>query len=290
MHTIYHQHIQATINPLGAELSSLMLNNVEYLWQGDERYWTGRAPILFPVVGALKDGHMIYQGRRYAMGKHGIVRQALFDGVSESSSAVTMRLQSDHLTLEHYPWQFELLVHFTLDDSGLQVRYEVTNKDDTTMLFTLGSHPAFALAVNEAQELSDYTISIEQNESLKRYRLFESGLLDTSATPHDSTFCLSATLFNDDALVFRDIKADSVALSHKGQTMLRVKTGGAPHLGIWAKPGAPFVCIEPWLGTCDFVDSDNQFEHKPDLTALEPGKMFNHGIDIIFPDGAGVFG
>lgn len=286
MHTISHNQIEAVINPIGAELSSLSVKGVEYLWQGDAQYWTGRAPILFPIVGALKDGHMMYQGIRYEMEKHGIAREARFDCLTSSSSSITLQLKADSQSLQRYPWQFELLVHFTLNDSGLDIRYEVNNRDDTPMLFTIGSHPAFALSINEATDFANHVITIEQDTPLQRHDLYESGLLGTTAEPHDTTFPLSDTIFKNDALVFRDIKAESITLSHKGQTVLSVTTGGAPHLGIWSKPGAPYVCIEPWLGTCDFVDSDNRFENKPDLTTLAPGASHEHGISILFPRSA----
>ncbi len=284
MHTINHKHLEATINPVGAELSSLKINDVEYLWHGDEKYWSGRAPILFPIVGALKDGRMSYQGTTYEMAKHGIARHARFDCVTISSNSVSMRLQSGSVSLQQYPWNFELLVHFTLNDSGMDIRYEVVNKDEKPMLFTIGSHPAFALNINDPTELANYTITIEQSEPLQRYSLNDSGLLGTTAESHGNVIPLSETIFNDDALVFRDIKAKSIKLSNNGQTMLTVNTGGAPHLGIWSKPKAPFVCIEPWLGTCDFTDSDNQFGNKPDLKTLAPSQTYEHSIGIVFPN------
>ncbi len=283
MHTIYYKRFEATINPVGAELSSLKVNDVEYLWHGDENHWNGRAPILFPIVGALKDGRMSYQGVTYEMAKHGIARHATFHCITASATTVSMRLQSDSISLQQYPWNFELLVHFTLNDSGIEIRYEVISRDDKPMLFSIGSHPAFALNIKDPTELADYAITVGQSEPLQRYNLYDSGLLDTTAESHDNAFPLSETIFNNDALVFRDIKAGSIKLSHDGQTMLTVNTGGAPHLGIWSKPGAPFVCIEPWLGTCDFIDSDNQFENKPDLKTLAPGDTYEHSIGIVFP-------
>jgi len=193
-------------------------------------------------------------------------------------------LQSDSASLQRYPWQFELLVHFTLKDSGLSIAYEVTNTDEKPMLFTIGSHPAFALDIDSPSELSDYTVTVNQDEPLQCHALNEAGLLATDSTTHDSVIPLSETVFADDALVFRNVSARSVTLSRNGLTLLTVTTGGAPHLGIWAKPAAPFVCIEPWLGTCDFIDSDEQFENKPDLATLAPGDTAEHGIDIVFPD------
>lgn len=280
MYTIRSKHIEASINPIGAELCSLRVHGEEFLWQGDAAIWSGQAPILFPIVGALKDGWMSYQGVRYEMGRHGFARLERFDLVEHLPSGLCLRLRSNESTQRQFPWRFELLVHFCVDEKELQVRYEVLNDDETPMLFTLGSHPAFAL--NE-QALSDYAIAVEQNTPLQRHHLHESGLLDTHAEAHDCVFSLSDSLFDNDALVFRDIQAERVELSCRGEPILAVKTGGAPHLGIWAKPAAPYVCIEPWLATSDFTDSDNRFENKPDLKSLEPGDRYEHGIAIEFP-------
>ncbi len=282
MLTITYKHFQATINPVGAELSSLKVNQTEHLWHGDEKYWSGRAPVLFPIVGALKNDHMIYQGLRYEMPRHGIARRATFDCIAHSTSAVSLRLQSDEKSLQQYPWQFELRVHFCLNESGLDISYEVINNDEKPMLFTLGSHPAFALNCKNPTELSEYTVAVDQTEPLECYKLDSAGLLATTAEPHNSVFSLSETIFNDDALVFRNIAARSISLHYKDNAVLTVDTDGAPHLGIWSKPGAPFVCIEPWLGTSDFIDSDNQFENKPDLSTLASGETYHHRIGVTF--------
>ncbi len=287
MHTIRHRNITAQINPLGAELSSLKNNEQEMLWQGDERFWSGRAPILFPIVGSLKNNQTTIDGKNYQMPRHGIARSSTFESIETSNdSSVGMQLQANTDSKLHYPWQFELQVHFTLRDNGIDIRYDVFNHDNNTMLFTIGSHPAFALAVNSSTAISDYDIQFSNTEHLLRHRLNEAGLLDTETQlfeAKDNVITLSENIFNDDALVFRNIKSDTINLRCKQQTLLSVNTGGAPHLGLWAKPNAPYVCIEPWLGTSDFVDSNGVFEAKSDLQSLAPGEKFSHQIGINFP-------
>jgi len=275
----------------------LLSNNTEFIWCGDDQFWSGKAPILFPIVGALKDGHMICDGNRYDMPRHGIARRCLFKAIEHTDSSVTMRLTADAESLAVYPWNYELQVHFELHESGIGIRYDVFNRDNTDMLFAVGSHPAFALEINDQYQFSDYEISFNQQESLAIHRLNEEGLLDTEAQPLSdnasatsgasmpgSAFALSEDIFNDDALVFRDIKSDRISLLRQGKLLLSVDTGGAPHLGIWAKPKAPFVCIEPWLGTSDFINSNGQFADKPDLHKLAPQQQFSHGITIHLPD------
>lgn len=283
MHQIKHNDLAATINPMGAELSSLVSKDSELLWQGDKQFWTGRAPILFPIVGALKDGAMTYRGQRYELPRHGIVRHATFAAIEQSDSGVVMQLTADTQSQKAYPWNFELQVHFALNDTGIEIRYDIFNHDNTEMLFTIGSHPAFALELAEQYSFSDYEISFDQPESLAIYRLNEEGLLHTrpqSFECNGNSFRLSEDIFNQDALVFRDINSGQIRLQRNGKVLLSVDTGGAPHLGIWAKPGAPFVCIEPWLGTSDFIDSNGDFEAKPDLLKLAPHQKYSHGIAI----------
>ena len=288
MHKIKYKHLTAAINPIGAELSSLAASDNEFLWHGDEQFWTGRAPILFPIVGALKDGAMNYRGNRYELPRHGIARHSAFETIDCSDSGIALQLKADEQSVKYYPWNFELQVHFTLSDIGLEIRYDVFNHDDSEMLFTIGSHPAFALEINKQYNFRDYEISFDQPESFEIYRLNEVGLLDTKPQPLDHSGNSSAPgalrlceeIFNDDALVFRDINSRRISLQRNGEVLLSVDTGGAPHLGIWAKPGAPFVCIEPWLGTSDFIDSSGAFEEKPDLQKLAPNQKYSHGIAI----------
>ncbi len=288
MHKIKYNHLSAEINPDGAELSSLVSEGTELMWQGDEQFWSGRAPILFPIVGALKNGAMRYHGNRYELPRHGIARHATFEIIEQSESSIALRLTADDTSQKVYPWNFELQVRFTLSDTGIDVRYDIFNHDNTDMLFTIGSHPAFALEINDQYSFRDYEISFDHPESLATYQLNNEGLLDTKpqafACSENSTaagtFKLSEEIFNDDALVFRNIKSKHISLQRNGKVLLTVDTGGAPHLGIWAKPGAPFVCIEPWLGTSDFIDSSGDFETKPDLQKLAPQQKYSHGIAI----------
>lgn len=287
MYKIHHNSLEAHINPAGAELSSLKFRGQEYLWQGDERYWSGRAPILFPIVGALKSGRMSYDGNQYAMPRHGLARHSDFELLSRSEDTLTLVLRADTSSLQVYPWNFELQVTFTLNDNGLDIQYDVQNNDSDNMLFTIGSHPAFALHIDAPSDLEDYTVHIDQKEPLKRYKLDEDGLLEKEHqifVAENNIIQLNQTVFNEDALVFRDVNANTIRLQHHGQTVLTVDTGKAPHLGIWSKPGAAFVCIEPWLGTSDFEDSNGCFENKEDLQSLSAGQTFSHKIAVAFPD------
>lgn len=287
MLSIQHDQLIATINPLGAELSGLQLNAQEYLWQGHKGIWSGRAPILFPVVGTLANNQMMYRGKTYEMMRHGIARKAEFECVAQTQSDLTMRLRSDEQTLAMFPWDFELTVHFSLRADTLSITYEVKNLDSDTMIFTLGSHPAFLLPANDNESnelaLEDFDIQFDKNEYLQRVMLNDAGLLLTTSEKYEldnNAIKLSSTLFEQDALVFKHIESRQLALRVNQQPRLTVDTGGAPHLGIWSKPDARFVCIEPWFGVSDYIDSDGIFENKSDMLSLPPNDTFSHSMRI----------
>ncbi len=286
MFTLKNKSLKTIVNPIGAELSSLTHNGSELIWQGDDKFWSGRAPILFPIVGALKDGKMTHLGQQYEMPRHGIARRATFNCVDHSDTELLMSLQASNSSRLQYPWNFELQVHYTLNESSLEVRYTVINHDNTDLLFTIGSHPAFALEISDAYQFNDYAIVFDQPETFATFPLTTDGLLETNTTPiqtSDNRIILTDEIFSNDALVFRDINSTRLSLQRNNSTLLTVDTGKAPHLGIWSKPGAPFVCIEPWLGTSDFVDASGEFADKPDLTTLAPNQQFSHAISITLP-------
>lgn len=282
---IRNEHLTACISEQGAELQSLILaaSGEEYLWQGDPQVWSGRAPILFPLVGMLRDNQLVHQGKTYSIPKHGLARQSHFDCIDRRPESASFSLQSSEQTLASFPWQFELQCEFSLSGHRLLIAYRVFNRDDSEMIFTIGSHPAFSLPLQDAK-LSDYAIEFEQPETLDRYFLGADGLLQDTGTPmleNASTIALSADIFNDDALIFKQIKSRSIHLVERNRgRRLSVDTGGAPHLGLWAKPGAAFVCIEPWYGYNSSVSDSTAFDEKPAMLRLAPGATFNTSIAI----------
>lgn len=283
MHSLSNKRITAIVNPLGAELSNLQFDGHEYLWHGDARYWSGRAPILFPIVGSLKNQQFIDVDKIYDLPRHGLARRSNFECISTTDHRLVMRLHATDETLESFPWNFELLVEFSLTETDIMINYKIANHDSRNMYFSLGSHPAFVLPIDDNTQLSDFNIHFDGDDVLQRFQLNEQGLLELEATTHtlnNGSINLSEQLFNDDALVFRDIKSKNISLRHRNNTRLSINTGDAPHVGIWSKPGAPFVCIEPWLGTSDFTDSDQKLVNKPDIIDLAAGNNFSHTIKI----------
>lgn len=283
-YSIASTQLRVCISTHGAELKSLQSNKYqeEYLWQGDPAIWAGQAPVLFPVVGALRDDRYCLNGQRYPMSKHGFARNSQFSVCEHTEDRLTLRLTESPETLAQFPWAFALQISFQVQENCLRVNYDVSNTSADTMYFNVGSHPAFRLPLAPGK-LDDYSIEFDQAESLDCL-LLEDNLLQHCLPEYlqqQRIIALSESLFDRDALVFRDIASRHIALCHKHSgKRLVVDTGGAPHLGLWAKPGAPYVCIEPWWGYADFTDSDGDISHKPGIQKLPPKHSFSTYIAL----------
>jgi galactose mutarotase-like enzyme len=276
--------IDARISSLGAELQSLrdLTSAEEFIWQGDPDIWSGRAPVLFPVVGALRDDNYEHGGQRYTLPKHGFARRRQFAVTAQSADAITFTLREDEDSLRQFPWPFELQVAFRLRDRALRVDYRVLNRSDDTMFFNLGSHPAFQLPLGSDRH-EDYSIVFDQQETLDCWLLGENLLHECipDYLSKSQQLDLTRQLFDKDALVFRNIASRTLGIEHRKRgRRLSVDTGGAPHLGIWAKPGAAFVCIEPWWGYADFTEGPPEIAQKPSIQALAAGRTFETYIEI----------
>ena len=285
IHTISNNNYSAQISELGAELKSFKNDKgFEFIWIGNPNIWSGTAPILFPFVGKLKNDKYIFNGKTYKMNKHGFVRKRSFEVLEKKESEISFILRSDNETKDSYPFDFELIVEFEINVGILTVSYMVINKGNNQMYFTIGSHPAFKLETDNC-ELSDYYIEFEKNENLDCY-LIDGGLLAKDTISHymnnENTIQLSKDIFNDDALVFKNIKSKQITIKNDiTGYKLKVMTGGAPHLGIWAIPAAPYVCIEPWYGFADNVGGSGELINKEGMIKLQSGENFITGYQII---------
>ena len=280
--------LHCTVAQRGAQLLSLNdgRSGDEFIWQRDPAVWADSAPILFPVVGRLKDGAYFHREQRYAMQTHGFARELDFELVQHDAHGVTLELRENAATLAQYPFSFTLRVHFTLDAYSLQVSYEVTNTGLEVLPFSLGSHPGFRIPPSP-RGLDDWSLVFSEQERASCYRL-EQGLLATlpSAFPIglERRIALSAKLFDDDALIFKNVCSRHVRLVHRsGRVRLSMALGDAPDLGIWARPGAAYVCIEPWFGYDDDRAVSGELTAKPGIVQLPPGDSFNTAYTISVP-------
>lgn len=285
IYTITNNNYAAQISEIGAELKSLKNDaGFEYIWEGDSNIWGGTAPVLFPIVGKLKNDRYTYKGKSYSMNQHGFVRKLKFEVLNHEESTISFKVSSNAETKLIYPFDFELIIEFEISEELLTISYFVQNLGKEHMYFTIGSHPAFALQTNNC-ELSDYYIEFEKKEMLDCY-VITNGLLDNRTIPlymnNENVIKLNNDIFNNDALVFKNIMSKYISIKNDitGYN-LKVNTGGAPHLGIWAKPAAPYVCIEPWYGFADSVDSKGELTKKQGIIKLNTEESFVTEYQII---------
>ncbi|GAB3643020.1 aldose 1-epimerase family protein [Spirosoma arcticum] len=280
MTTIENNQLRVSIRPQGAELTGIFYKPTatEHLWQADPTVWGWHAPNLFPIVGGLLNDELHVGGETYPMKRHGFARQSLFVETESSDSHAIFALRSNDKTWAVYPYEFEFQISYELTDASLSVTYRVVNEGDAAMYFSVGAHPAFNVPFVEGEAYSDYVLEFEQDEALVTHQLSEAGLFSGETRPVPITnrqLALTPNLFDQDALVFKNIKSRRVSLKHKDHDRaVTVSFLDFPHLGIWAKPGAPFVCIEPWLGYADAEGAPTPVERKGAIQHLDAGDVF----------------
>jgi galactose mutarotase-like enzyme len=284
--SISSEFISAKISNFGAELKSLkdLSFDLEYVYQGDTKYWERSAPILFPIVGKLKDDRYLLGNKYYSMPNHGFARDNEFEVVEEQKDKVTFRLGYNVETLKMYPFKFILEITYRVIGPKLHTEIHVFNVDKQEIYFSFGLHPAFNIPLREGS-LEDYYIEFEEREPKGAYFL-DNGHVNFEHQDDRTIFDgrripLSEKLFANDALIFKDFISSRVLLKNKLDAReVIVTTNGCPYLGIWKKPDAPFVCIEPWHGVADSLKSDGDFFKKEGIIVLESNKSFDSEIII----------
>ncbi|MGC4039345.1 MAG: aldose 1-epimerase family protein [Flavobacterium sp.] len=278
--TIANSNLTAIINHQGAELISLQKNNSkrEYIWEGKPEFWGKHSPVLFPIVGTLKNSSYIHNGKNYQLPRHGFARDMVFTLMQKTDNEAIFSSQSDEQTKKLYPFEFELLLFYKLNDSDLTITYQVVNKGHETMFYSIGGHPAFALP----DEFENYKLQFEPNENLVSYQLENDLLSDkTIKIPlAENRLPLSYSLFEKDALIFKELKSKQIRLLEKGNAILNFKFNDFPNFGIWTKIGAPFICLEPWLGYSDLSGATGNLSEKEGIQPLESNTSNQHSFSV----------
>lgn len=290
-HKLQNSFLTVTVSDHGAEIQSVIDNNSkrEYMWQADPKIWGRHAPVLFPIVGRLKDDQYTYAGKTYHMGQHGFARDSQFEVESKSDDEITFLLKSNEDTKKQYPFDFELRVTYTLVNNLLEERFDVTNTDDKEMIFGIGGHPGFNLPTDENIKKNDYYFKFEPSIDHIRVPL-KAPLIDwahRSLVATDTLFEISDDLFKDDAWVFQLKGRNKVSIrTDKSDYHINVKMDNAPFVGLWSQypKTADYICIEPWWGIADTLDSDGKLEDKKGMNRLQPGHTWENGFSIAFHD------
>ena len=267
---------------LGAELTSVQYNGKEMMFQGAQVidsngniYWKRQAPILFPIVGQLKNSQTQIEGEIYKMSQHGFARDMDFEEISKTENEHHYMLKYNEETLKKYPYKFELHVIYEIIGDTLTVTYKVKNIDDKTIYFGLGGHPAF----NCDYSNGEYEIVFSENEDKIVFLKLKNGLIDTEKAQNilqDNKIYLKENTFDNDAVIMKNLKSNKVILQNHetNQKILELDFTGFPYLALWSKKGAPFVCIEPWQNTADRIDSTQIYKDKEGIIELPKDKEY----------------
>ncbi|MET0589354.1 MAG: aldose 1-epimerase family protein [Novosphingobium sp.] len=287
--SIASDRLTARINPLGAELWSLTdTTGREYMTDADPAFWTGHAPLLFPIVGALNGGRYRLDGREYPMPKHGFARASHFTCVEASESRALFRLSDCKESRTVYPFSFELLMGFRLRDWTLEMEATVRNTGDTGLPFSFGFHPAFAWPLPGADKAA-HRVTFAEPEPQPIRCIDADGLVlpEAKTSPvQERVIAPDASMFEADALIWDRLNSRALIFGAGEGPSLDIAFPDTPMLGIWQKPGANYLCIEPWQGIADPQGFDGDFRDKPGVITISPGSERSFRMDVTILPGA----
>lgn len=289
-YTLQNENITLAVSNHGAEAISLKKDGVEYIWNGDSRYWGRHAPVLFPFVGQVRDKKYRFNGREYPMGQHGFARDSEFELTEKTENSLLFSLRSNDETKKVYPFDFELEVRYTLDPSGdVRVSWIVKNPGTENLYFSIGGHPAFMCPIDGRGDWNDYRILfVKHGTALKEITIRP---ITTGGNVGRDTKTLSLTegmitptdeLFAGDALILENSQADEISLIDPEKKAYLTVKFTSPLVGVWSPVGkhAPFICIEPWYGRTDADDFTGSLEEREYSNALEPGNTFERSFTV----------
>ena len=282
MITLENKQLKIAVKKTGAELCEItsVKNNTEFMWDANPEVWGSYAPNLFPIIGALKNDSYLFENQEYNLPKHGIIRN---NGAvilqEQTENSLTFKLTFNENSLKNYPFKFEFFITYKLVNNTIELLHTVKNVDDKPMYFSLGGHPAFKCPIYENEHYDDYFLEFEHTENSKTHLInMANGLISKETKPifnNTNKLPLTHHLFDEDALIFKDLKSKKVILKSKSHgEILSVSYSDFSYLGIWAKPTGNYVCIEPWLGIADNEDTNQDFKTKEGILKLDAGNTF----------------
>lgn len=282
MYTLQNNLLKINVRKTGAELCKITStkHKTEFMWDGNPDVWSGIAPNLFPIIGALKDNTYTFEGKTYNLPKHGFIRHNNdLEVVEQTEQSLTFKLTYNDELLKIYPFKFEFYITYTLTGNTIDIEHTVKNLDTKPLYFSLGGHPAFKCPVFENEAYNDYFLEFNETENSDTYCInMENGLITSKTKPvfeDTNMLTLEHHLFNEDALVFKDLKSRTAILKSKlNGEVLKVSYPDFSFLGIWAKPNGDYVCIEPWMGIADNENTNQDLTSKEGILKLDAQKGF----------------
>lgn len=273
MISIENDYLKASFNTKGAELIQLTgkETKLDYLWNGDTKYWAKHSPILFPIIGGLKEGKYYYKNEPYHLPKHGFARDMNFNLDKKDSTEIQFSLSSTPDTLKIYPFEFKLVIQYQLVNDRLNCNYWITNLGNHQLLFSVGGHPAFACPTGNTIQYQDYYLQFNHVQQLTTYKIKHDLLTGENSTLNliDGKLSLKHELFYHDALIFKNLKSDQISLlNRKNKHGIHFRFKDFTHFGIWAAKDADFICLEPWCGINDSISHNQNLEEKEGIIYL----------------------
>ena len=286
MTVLENEFLKVAVGAKGAQLNSFVnkATGTEHQWQANPDIWPWHAPNLFPVVGGLIDNELLVDGHLYPMQRHGFARQSEFILLESDELSASFSLPNCEKTLASYPYKFDFQVLYTLIENALRVTYKLINRDRKPVYFSVGGHPAFNVPFAAGERYEDYYLEFETQESLETHMLSKNGFFTGETHPVITTgnkLYLTRDLFAQDALVFKNLRSRMVTIkSDKHDRTLSVEFPHFNYLGLWAKPGADFLCIEPWLGCADTQGEQKDIKQKEAIQKTAVGHVFEASFFI----------
>ena len=284
--TLKNEHLKVTVKKTGAEIISILLleDNTEYLWQGDSITWSDHAIVQFPIIGNLKDNRYQYKDSYYEMMSHGFSRISEFYIKEQSDTQIIYELKNNKLTEPLYPFKFIFHIVYSLEGKSIKIDFKVSNPSEEEMYFSLGYHPGFNCPLKIGESMSDYFLEFSEVEHVDRL-LMKDNLIDSIQSNYLSDtnkIQLDKSLFQEDAIILKNIKSTSLALkNHINEKSVTMTFGQVPYLGIWSpKKFGDFVCIEPWHGIPDRREASQKLQEKEGIIELKPNESFNWDCKI----------
>ena len=288
-YVLKNEQLEVVISSMGAEVRSVKRGGCEYIWQGgDERYWRGRTPLLFPICGRLCEGKYTYGGKTYEMNLHGFARKMELECASASDTELVFRLAACEATRAIYPFEFALTLTYRLEGARLSLVAKIDNNGDTVMPATFGGHPGFNVPFDGQSDFSDWYLEFDEECEPDQLEIAESGLQTGVFTAYDlrdrRILPLSHNLFQIDGIFMARMARRVTLKSEKSDRRVTLDYPDMPYLGVWhdAQTEAPFVCIEPWCGLPDYDNRPLDFSKKAQMVRLAPNSSKSVGFDMIF--------
>ena len=280
--TIQNESLSLTVDTLGAQMMNFQRQGVEYLWQGDSKYWGDRAPILFPFIARLTNNSYTFQGKTYPMTIHGFANASEFSVAEQTGDKLVLELKANEKTLVHYPIDFVFQVIFQLDGDTLKTTYHVENKSETVMPFGIGGHPGFKVPVEEGEQFEDYYLEFSLPCQPDRVgftpAVYLSGHDEAYPLEEGKKILLDHHLFDEDAIILKNMAREVALKSKVSSRSVTISYPQMPYLGIWHWPhtDAPYVCIEPWSSLPSRQDVVEEFTCKSDMVQLPSGGVYDN--------------